>query len=206
MVVDRPRVRCLAARLTTLAVRSLTLLPTFTQGRSRPMQSQLTNAARSCQMCQPPRKLDYPNSRPCPGLRYLLQGARRGRFWTSSAIHSTRPWMIKKSAVVFPTWAATFPKKPDADSKRSRRRSKTKSLAGPPSSKRRTLIDKKLRHGSRHEGVSCPTDVCFYPSDVSRSASGPRSPVLIYGGPGVFSLSGSSLTRRRILQLSPSTA
>src|SRR6516162_4291430 len=121
MVVGRPRVRCLAARLTTRAVRPPTLPPMFLLGRSRPMQSQQTNAVPPCQMSQPPRRPDYPNSRPCPGLLYLLQRAHHGRFWTSSAMHWTKPWMTKKFAVGFPTWVVTFLKKRDEDVKRSRR-------------------------------------------------------------------------------------
>ena len=69
----------------------------------------------------PPKKPDYPNSRPCPGLLYSLQRAHHGRFWTSSAMHWTKPWMTKKFAVGFPTWVVTFLKKRDEDVKRSRR-------------------------------------------------------------------------------------
>src|SRR6516164_6363679 len=141
MAVGRPRVRCLAARLTTLVVRSLTLLPMFTPGHSRPMQSQLTNVARSCQMYQSPKKLDCPNSRPFLGLHYLLQEAHHGQFWTSSALHWTKLWMTKKFAVGFPTWAATFLKKQDGDNKRSRCSSKTKSLDGRPLSRKRTSVE-----------------------------------------------------------------
>jgi tripartite-type tricarboxylate transporter receptor subunit TctC len=84
------------------------------------------------------KEAGLPDSRPCPGLLYLLQRARRDRFWTSSAMHSTRPWMIKKFAVGFPTWAVTFLKRQDGDNKRSRRSSKTKSLDGRLLSRQRT--------------------------------------------------------------------
>jgi tripartite-type tricarboxylate transporter receptor subunit TctC len=76
------------------------------------------------------------------------------------------------------------PDKRDEDSKRSRHWSKTKSLAGPPSSKRRTLVDKghgepargkksraqheccahsDIRFGSSTDVAGCPTNVCFTP-------------------------------------------
>src|SRR5262249_46527610 len=108
------------------------------------MQSQLTNAAPPCQLPQPPRKLDYPNSRHCPGLPCLLQGAHRDQFWTNTAMRSTRPWMIKKFAVVFLTWVVTFLTKQAEGSRRSRRLSKTKSRAGPLSSRRRTLVGNEM--------------------------------------------------------------
>ena len=139
-VVGRPRVRCLLARLTTRVVRSPTLPPTFKRGHSRPMQLQQTNVVPPCQMSQPPRKLDYPNSKPCLGLLYLRRRARRGQFWTSSAARSTRPWMTKKFTVGFLTWAATFQKRQDEDNKPSGHWSKTRSLAGHLLSRRRTLI------------------------------------------------------------------
>src|SRR5262250_2661151 len=142
MVVGRPRVRCLPARLTTRAVPPPTLPPMFLLVRSRPMQSQQTNAAPPCQMSQPPRKPDYRNLSPDPVLRYLLQRAHRGRFWTNSATHWTKPWMTKKFAVGFPTWVVTFLKKQDEDNKRSRRYSETKSLDGRLLSRQQILVGK----------------------------------------------------------------
>jgi tripartite-type tricarboxylate transporter receptor subunit TctC len=48
----------LAGQIDYTSVRPPTLPPTFLLGRSRPMQSQQTNAAPPCQMSQPPRKPD----------------------------------------------------------------------------------------------------------------------------------------------------
>jgi Tripartite tricarboxylate transporter family receptor len=147
-LMGRPRVRCLPARLTTRVVRPWTLLPTFSLGHSRPMQSQQTNAALPCQMSQPPRKLDSPNSRPCPGLPCLHQRAHHDRFWINLVMHSTRPWMIKKFAIVFLTWVVTFLTKQGEASKHSGRWSKTRLLAGRRSSRRRTLVgNETVRRG-----------------------------------------------------------
>src|SRR5262249_41238321 len=59
-------------------------------------------------------------------------------------MRSTRPWMIKKFAAVFLTWVVTFLTKQAEGSRRSRRLSKTKSRAGPLSSRRRTLVGNEI--------------------------------------------------------------
>jgi tripartite-type tricarboxylate transporter receptor subunit TctC len=86
------------------------------------------------------KEAGLPEFKAMPWFALFAQGAHRDQFWTNSATRSTRPWMIKKFAVDFLTWVVTFLTKQVEGSRRSRRLSKTKSLAGRPSSRRRTLI------------------------------------------------------------------